>query len=388
MKICMIISTPFPPVEGIGYYTYNLSKKLIEKGHEVVVITRGSRNKTKRELFENIEVIKAPFIPIYPFYIHVHGIFVNRLLKSLESQIDIIHLHTPLTPNIKTSLPVITTIHSPMLADNRYIKVSSIFTLFSKISARFVSYPIEKKLIQTSKKITTVSEAVAKELEDYGLDSKEITVMYNGVNEAFFTPNKNKHNGVNKYILYVGHINREKGLFDLAECAKYICCEKSDISFIIAGKGRDLDKMKLKIKKAGIEDKFIFLGQVDQDKLIELYQNASLFIFPSYHEGLPTVLLEAMSCGLPVIATDVRGNKDLISNGENGILVPPRNPKKMAEIILKLIDDEKLIEQLGKNARKTIMEKYTWNDVSNNFLKCYESLVGADNENLYKYNIS
>jgi glycosyltransferase involved in cell wall biosynthesis len=120
---------------------------------------------------------------------------------------------------------------------------------------------------------------------------------------------------------------------------------------------------------------FKFLGQVDKDKLLKLYQNATLFIFPSYHEGLPGVLLEAMSCGLPIIATDVRGNRDLISHKENGLLIPIQDSKKMAETINILLENKKLREQLGKNARKTIVEKYTWNNVYNNYLKCYEKLA-------------
>ena len=72
MNICILISTPFPPEEGIGNYVYGVSTKLIEKGHEVTVITRGSWNKTQREVINGIDVIKAPFIPLYPFYIHVH----------------------------------------------------------------------------------------------------------------------------------------------------------------------------------------------------------------------------------------------------------------------------------------------------------------------------
>ena len=69
MKICMVISTPFPPEEGIGYYAYNLSQMLIEKGHEVAVITRGSLQRTQWKVYDGIEVIKAPFVPLYPFYL-------------------------------------------------------------------------------------------------------------------------------------------------------------------------------------------------------------------------------------------------------------------------------------------------------------------------------
>lgn len=375
MKICMVMSTPFPPREGIGYYTYNLSKKLIENGHEVIVVTRGSWNKIQRQVIDGIEVIRAPFIPIYPFYIHMHGIFVNKVFKSLESEIDIVHIHTPLPPLIKTSLPVITTIHTPMLTDNQYIKLRSVYSLLTKISARFVSYPLELKLIQASDIVTTVSRSVAQELEEYHLNSDEVIVVGNGVDEKFFFPKQKKSENNNKYVMFAGRIDREKGLFDLVECGRYICSKRSDVFFIVAGNGRDLNRLRRKTRKVGLQDRFIFLGQVDKNQLVKLYQNAAIFVLPSYHEGLPGVLLEAMSCGLPIVATDVRGNRDLISDGKNGIIVPPRNPKKLAGAILTLLNDEQLGTIHGKHARKTIEENYTWNKVSNRILRCYESLA-------------
>lgn len=375
MKICMVISTPFPPKEGIGYYTYNLSQKLIEKGHDVVVITRGSWNNIERQVYNDIEVIRVPFIPFYPFYIYVHGTFVNKLFKSLESQIDIVHIHTPLPPLIKTSLPIITTVHTPMLTDNQYIQVSSIYSLFSKISARFVSYPLELKLIKASDIVTTVSYTIAREMKEYGLNPSDISVMYNGVDEKFFYPTQKTSKENSKYIMYAGRIDREKGLFDLVECGRYVCNEMNNVYFILAGNGRDLSKLKQKTKKIGLQNKFKFLGQVDKNQLVKLYQNASIFVLPSYHEGLPGVILEAMSCGLPVITTDVRGNRDLISNGKNGIIVSSRAPKKLADEIIKILNDDKMQNTLGLNARKTIEENYTWDIISSKFLGYYKSLI-------------
>jgi len=377
MKICMVISTPFPPKEGIGYYTYNLSRKLIDKGHEIVVITRGSFKKTQREVIDGIEVIRAPFIPIYPLYIKLHSIFVNKIFKSLESTVDIVHIHTPLSPLIKTDLPIITTVHTPMLTDNRYIKISSFYSFLSKISARLVSYPLELKLLHNSNTITTVSKSISDELKENYVHSDKIKIVGNGVDENFFNFTHKRFQDDKKYILYVGRIDREKGLFDLLECAKYICNDRSDVFFILAGLGRDLNNLKKRVKKENLHDRFTFLGQVNKDQLVKLYQKSTLFVFPSYHEGLPSVILEAMSCGLPVITTNVRGNRDLISDRENGIMVPPRNPKKLAKTISSLLDNKKLCETFSKKAREIIEKNYTWDLISSRFLKYYELLMEA-----------
>jgi alpha-maltose-1-phosphate synthase len=372
MKICMVTSAPFPPEEGIGYYVYNLSKKLIEKGHKVTIITRGSINKSTQEVLDEIDIIRGTFIPIYPFYIQIHGIFVNKIFKTLESEFDIVHIHSPLSPSIQTSLPIIATIHTPTLTDTRSIEEKDFRAMIEKLMSRFVSYPIELKLLKQADIITAVANSVAYELHEYGLNPNDVIVVGNGVDEEIFTPMINKTQ--ERYILYTGRLSHRKGLFDLIECGKYICKKYPDVSFVIPGKGILLNKLKTQVEKIGLKDKFKFLGFVDRIKLIQLYQNAAVYVMPSHYEGLPTVLLEAMSCGLPVVATSVSGNLDVLSSGENGILIPPKSPEKMAYAISLLLDDESLRKKVGSNARKTIEEHYSWEVITNKFLKCYQSL--------------
>ena len=378
MHICNVISVPFPPREGIGTYVYNLSLKLIEKGHKVTVITRGPWNRIQRKTIDNINVIGAPFIPIYPIYLSFHGVFVNKIIKKQESTIDIVHIHTPLPPRIKTKRPIITTIHTPMITDTYLSKVSSIYSFFSKISARYISYPLELKNIRNTDIVTTLTDSISKELiKEYGLNPDEITIIGNGVDEKFFYPKQKLEDKNNdRYILFVGRLDRDKGLFDIIESGKHLNDKKSNVYFKIVGEGRDLNILKKKTKILGLQDKIEFLGQIKKDRLLTLYQNATAFILPSYHEGLPTVLLEAMSCGIPIIATNVRGIRDVINPEKNGIIIPPKKPEKIAEAISSLLENKKLRTQLGSNARKTIIDKYTWDKVSDKILKCYELLVG------------
>ena len=179
----MVISTPFPPEEGIGYHVYNLSRKLIERGHEVTIITRSSL-KTEATYVEGIKVIKAPFIPFYPFHVNIHGFFANRIFKSIEKEFDLVHIHTPLSPVIKTSLPIVSTIHTSMIEDARHIEVVDLKSFSSKILTKLVSYPLVSKLIENSKVVATVSNSVAHELKGYyGLDNTVVEWI-----EFFFSP--------------------------------------------------------------------------------------------------------------------------------------------------------------------------------------------------------
>lgn len=372
MNICVITSANFPPEEGIGNYVYNMSKEFIKKGHNVTVITRGDINRTHIENFEGIELYRVPFLPLYPLHVQIHGIFVKRLLKSIESKFDVVHFHTPLPPVIKTSLPTITTVHTPMKTDTGKVELVNPFSLAVKLQGK-ISYLLECDLFKVSDKITSVATSVSQELGEYGLNPDDVEVIANAVDENLFNPIEKKNN--EKYILYTGRLSYRKGLFDFIECGKMICAKHPDIKFKLTGKGPLHDKLQNIVKESGYEDRFEFLGHVDKSKLIELYQNATIFVVPSHYEGLPTTLLEAMSCGLPVVATAVSGALDVIESGKNGILVPIKSPDEMAEAISKILDDEKLMSDLGIAARKTIEDKFTWNSVSDRILNCYESII-------------
>ena len=373
MRICMVMSTAFPPQEGIGNYVYNLSRKLIEKAHRVTVITRSPSVRAQTDTIEAIDVFRAPFIPCYPFHVHVHGVFVNKLFKSLESEFDIIHLHTPLSPIIKTSLPVVTTMHTSIIRDIDFIEVKGLHYLLSKMMLRSTGYSLTLKLLRRSDKITAVSNGVAQELRGYELNPNDVIVIGNGVDETVFVPRQN--NSEHRYILYTGRLTFRKGLFDLVECGKYICSKYPDVKCIIVGKGELLSKLKARVEKLDLKDKFIFTGFVDRENLIKLYQNATIFVLPSHYEGLPTTLLEAMSCELPVVATNIRGIVDTIENGKEGILIPTKSPSGMVSAISMLLDDDALRKKLGKAGRKTIEEGYTWDIVSDKMIRCYESLL-------------
>ena len=370
-----MVTREFPPESGgIGYYVYNLSKKLLERGHNVTVLTRGSPSKSVRESVEGMEVFKVSFFPLYPFHLSIHGLFMNKLFKSLEPSFDLVHIHSPLPPPIKTSLPIITTIHTSMRVDSRYHEVFDFYSLLEKIQSMYISPPNELKLFNISNAFSAVSFSVVEELKEYNIESSKITVFGNGVNEKMFFP-ISKAESKKKYILYTGILRARKGLFDLLECAKIVCSSRPDVHFVIVGKGPFSLKLEKEVRSRKMQKQVTLLGYVSREKLIELYQNATLHLVPSHYEGLPTVILEAMACGLPVVATDICGNKEVISSGRNGFLVPPKSPKAMADVVLMLLEDGNLRERIGKAARVTIEERYTWDKIADNVLKSYSKIL-------------
>jgi glycosyltransferase involved in cell wall biosynthesis len=372
-----MITREFPPESGgISYYVFNLSKKLLARGHKVTVMTRGSAGKYTKEVINGIDVYKISFFPFYPLHIWIHGVFVNSLFKSLEPRFDLVHLHSPLPPPIKTQLPTITTVHTSMKIDSKYHEIIDFFSFAEKTQSMLIYPPIEKKLFSISDSITSVSQSVAKELSNYGIESHKITVIGNAVNEKEFVPICNVMPS-EKYVLYTGVLRARKGLFDMLECAEHVCEVYPDVKLIVCGTGPFSRNLRERVRIKKLEKHVMLLGYVKRNKLVELYQNATVHVVPSHYEGMPTVLLEAMSCGLPVVATDVGGSSEVISNGVNGFLVPPRSPKEMAEVVLRLLANNDLRAKIGGNARKTIVRSHTWDKVADNMIKCYENVLDA-----------
>jgi glycosyltransferase involved in cell wall biosynthesis len=373
MRICLITSSPLPPEEGVGFYVWNLARKLAQGGHSVQIITRGIPGRTTREPIADIIIWRVTFAPLYPLHVHIHGLFVNRLVAQLEEQIDVFHVHSPLPPVLNTQRPVLLTVHTPMRTDARGLSVRDYHSLLIKLQSP-VSYDIERRLLRSAAQVAVVAHSVAQELKEYGVDPAEVAVLGNGVDAARFAPNGNEA-AQPPYVLAVGRLEQRKGFQDLVEAAQVVCGERPDVQFWIAGKGPMEDALHKAIHEGDLDERVLLLGHVaDRERMLKLYQGAALFVHAAHREGLPTVLLEAMACGRPVIATAVSGALVVVISGENGLLVPPRAPAQMAEAVNHLLSDGPMRDQLGMAARRTIEARFSWDIVSNNYLELYQRL--------------
>jgi glycosyltransferase involved in cell wall biosynthesis len=120
LHICMITSE-FPPKSGgVGYYVYNLSRTLVNRGHRVTVITRAKTSKAGSETVEGISVFRVSSFPLYPFHILLFRHFVNSLFRSLQPKPTLVHVHTPLPVPLETTIPLITTVRTAMKIDALY----------------------------------------------------------------------------------------------------------------------------------------------------------------------------------------------------------------------------------------------------------------------------
>jgi len=158
-------------------------------------------------------------------------------------------------------------------------------------------------------------------------------------------------------ILFAGLLTENKGLFDLISIVPELVKKVPSVKVLLAGSG-DVPRIQAALQNSHIEGSVQLLGWVDPQQLIGLYHQSHLFVLPSYYEGLPMVLLEAMACGLPIVGTRVGGIPELVEEGENGILIHPGDREALLNSLARLLNDPILREHMAlKNVQK-IKEKY------------------------------
>ena len=117
------------------------------------------------------------------------------------------------------------------------------------------------------------------------------------------------------------------------------------------------------------------MGPLEHKEVADMLAKASIFAFPSYKEGMPRAVLEAMSTGKAVVASDIPGMDEIIENGINGVLVQPRDANALGDAIIALLNDKKLREELGRNARQTILKSFTWKNHLTQLEKIYDKAI-------------
>lgn len=370
-RILEVISTPWPPEEGIANYALNLSKELMRRGNEVTVVTRGDAWLNHSFDDNGIAVMEARFLPLYPFHVSVHQRMVQKVLASNGKDFDLVHCHSPLTLPPKGDAPLVSTFHTPMASDLAHVELVDWRASLAKLMKPF-SIRVEQRLLNQSDIISAVSPETRKELLRYGFEEEEIEVFWNGVDTELFHPPANPAHS--KTILYVGRLAYRKGLSDLVESARIVLQQFPDWSFRVVGQGplaRSLVKARRNRKIPA--EKFRLKGFLDRQALIAEYQKAELFVLPSTYEGLPTTLLEALASGLPVVATAVGGVKNVIKDGETGLLCLPGDPSDLASKVVEAIQDRQLRERLSRKGRAAVVKRFAWDRIAQDFL----GLVGA-----------
>jgi glycosyltransferase involved in cell wall biosynthesis len=227
-----------------------------------------------------------------------------------------------------------------------------------------------KKIHQTPDKVQAISKALAKRAEKFG--AKNVEVIPNGVDLKEF---QKRNIPKEKYrIVCVSHLKKVKGIEYLIGAMPKVLEKFPEAKLVLIGEGPERENLKTQISNLKIENSVEFKGALPHEKIPEELAKSEVFVLPSISEGMGIVIVEAQAVGIPVIGTNVGGIPDIIKNGENGILVEPKNPKELADAIIKIFSEPEFAQKLVKNA-KVNLEKYDWQNIAQKVNSIYQELL-------------
>ena len=170
---------------------------------------------------------------------------------------------------------------------------------------------------------------------------------------------KNRINERQNLVGFIGRLSEEKGVMNFVKAIPLILKCQNDVEFLIGGDGQLLNNLMEELKRSGCSEKTTFTGWIPHDKLPDYLNELKLLVLPSYTEGLPNIMLEAMACGTPVLATPVGAIPDVITDGETGFIMENNSPECIARNVIRALNHPNL-ERIAENARALVEREFTF----------------------------
>jgi glycosyltransferase involved in cell wall biosynthesis len=247
------------------------------------------------------------------------------------------------------------------------------YSLRNRLWHRFYHQPRFRWSIRTADGAHTYSREVWSMLQlKYNLDSDRVAYIPNGVAPRFFIPREYR-GGETLRLLYAGTWLDQRGIFYIREALRNLATRLPQLTMTFAGCGVPPEEIQ-RFFGTELAGRVFARPIVAAEHMQELYAEHDVFLFPSLMEGLPSVLLEAMATGMPVITTETCGMPDVVENEFNGLLIPPANAAAIEESVLRLAGSVELRRGLGEAARET-MKRYTWERAARQLEALYRNVL-------------
>ncbi len=369
-----IVQTPvrfYPFIGGVENYVYYMSKELVKLGHDIVVICANEPPSKKEEVVDGINIKRLSYLT----KIANTNITPGFPLAVAREDYDLIHTHIP-TPwsadwsNIISKFkkkPLVVTYHNDIIGTG----------IASHIANFYNSTALKSLLNNADKIIITQPDYIKYSLYLDNYEDK-IEVIPNGVDVERFKPiNIEREKNSLFFLSLLDEFHVYKGLDYLLEAIKIVKNSIPTVKLIVGGEGVLLEKYRRMVDEAGLSSNIEFHGFISNEKIVEYYNRSSIFVLPSIsskQEGFGIVVLEAMACETPVISTDIVGVASDVKKSNSGIIVPPKNAVKLADAVIKILNDENK-EKMGINGRKLVTDKYTWSSIALMTEKLYNKLI-------------
>lgn len=282
---------------------------------------------------------------------------------------DLVHIHSSFGPSFYRKMPFIYMAYRKKLLIVNHIHGAEFDTFY--LNATEKKRDLIRKVYRRCDRLIALSEEWKERLQMI-VPEEKITVLTNYCTIPKDLPEKRKNQ-----ILFLGEIGRRKGGFDIPSILAGSHLRENHIRFIFAGDGQaeDVARIKNEIEEKGLGEWVEFPGWVRGQEKEQLLRESKVFLFPSYNEGMPMAVLEAMAYGLAIVTTEVGGIPKLITDGEDGYLCRPGDAESMSRCIRTLFADEKLTERMSAKARQKAISEYSRESHIRRLLQIYREVL-------------
>jgi glycosyltransferase involved in cell wall biosynthesis len=403
LRIALLTYRGKPHVGGQGVYTRHLAKALVKLGHHVEVLS----GQPYPIIDPPTPLIELPSLDIYNDYFPMRQPGIWELknwkdylevgsfafgqfpepfafsmrawdhLKHRGDEFDIVHDNQCMGYGlllIDRQIPVLGTIHHPITVDRR-LEIEHAESLYKKLTLhRWYSFTtMQSRVAQRLKRTITVSENSYKDIvADHGVDPDKLAIVPVGVDEESFRPLPHITPVPGRLVTTASADVTMKGLKYLLEAMAKLRTERDDVHLVVIGKRKPGGASDETIKELGLEDRVEFITGVPEERIIELYAEAELAVVPSLYEGFSLPAIEAMSCGIPVVATTGGAIPEVVGDdGDTALTVPPGDSEALAAKLRWALGRADLRATVGLRGRQRIIDRWSWTHTAEKTVEQY-----------------
>jgi glycosyltransferase involved in cell wall biosynthesis len=393
LRVAFLIYRGNPHCAGQGVYSRHLTRELTNLGHEVTVfagqpwpVVDGSVTLEKvagLDLYRRENPFRTPWPHELRSVVDLQEVaimsaagfpepytFSRRVWQRLEGrrdQFDLVHdnqcLGSGLLGFVRNGWPFVHTLHHPITVD-RDLDLEHATNPLRRLTLRrwygFLS--MQMRVARQLPRHLTVSQNSKKDITaQMGVDPSTLHIVPVGVDQEQFRPLPHITRVPGRLMTTASADVPLKGLSYLIEALAKVRTERPDAHLVVIGRPRHKSAVPAQLERLGLEGVVEFVSGVSDERIVELYAEAELSVVPSLYEGFSLPAVEAMACGVPLVATTGGALPEVVgTDGESALTVPPQDPSALAVAIVRALDDPALRARLGEGGRRRVLDRFTW----------------------------
>jgi len=359
--------TKHPQAGGAEVHYHEIFRRLVKKGHRVILLATRFAGCTDEVDRDGITVLR--WGGAWLFNWEAPGL-VRRAMKRfpIDIVIDDVNKIPFFTPRYMPKIPCGAFFHH----------------LFGKTIYELAPLPMALYVLMLERMsawgyrntpVCTVSKSTVDDLVTHGFDAQRITVIENSVDTDLYTPDPSVPKEPDM-LLYTGRLKRYKNVGIIMDAMKMLDAEDKRVRLVIAGSGDDEPALRAQARKLGLSERVIFTGYIDEQKKIDLYRRAAIFINPSFKEGWGITCIEAGACGTAVIANNAPGLRDSVVHGKTGLLYGENEALLLAECITQLFEHPSMRASMETAGREWALN-FSWDKSAERMEEWLQAILSA-----------